>query len=93
MGDVTLKGNKLSYKPDEIKGLKLSKIIKADNKGDAIAEFRNRYDLAPGVNLDVDAMKREGQGGSINFKITANFNRGGHVKKYARGGGVRKVRR
>jgi hypothetical protein len=93
MGDLTVKGNRINYSPDEIKGLTLSKVIKADNKGDAMAIFRNRYDLSPNTTLDVDAMKKEGRDGSINFKITAKFNKGGHVKQYARGGSTRKVNR
>ena len=92
MGDVTLKGNKIKYSPKQLKRLTLSKVIKADNKGDATAKFRNTYNIAPNVSLNVDAMKREGSGGSINFKITANFNKGGYVKQYARGGSTRKVR-
>ena len=93
MGDLTVKGNRINYSPDEVKGLTLSKVIKADNKGDAMAIFRNRYDLSPNTTLDVDAMKKEGRDGSINFKITARFNKGGHVKQYARGGSTRKVNR
>jgi hypothetical protein len=93
MGDLTIKGNKINYSPDEIKGLTLSKVIKADNKGDAMAIFRNRYNLSPNTSLDVDAMKKEGREGSINFKITARFNKGGYVKQYARGGSTRKVNR
>jgi hypothetical protein len=93
MGDLTVKGNRINYSPDEVKGLTLSKVIKADNKGDAMAIFRNRYDLSPNTTLDVNAMKKEGREGSINFKITAKFNKGGHVKQYARGGSTRKVNR
>ena len=85
--------NKFKLKDAGIKGLTFTKTIKANNKGDAMAVFRNRYNLAPGVDLDVNATKPEGKGGNINFKITAKFNKGGYVKKYARGGGIRKVRR
>jgi len=93
MGDLTVTGNRINYSPDEVKGLTLSKVIKADNKGEAMAIFRNRYDLSPNTTLDVDAMKKEGREGSINFKITARFNKGGYVKQYARGGSTRKVNR
>ena len=85
--------NKLKVKDAGVKGLTFTKTIAAGNKGDAMAIFRNKYNIAPGVNLDVDAMKPEGKGGSIYFTITAKFNKGGYVKKYAKGGGVRKVRR
>ena len=85
--------NKLKLKDAGIKGLTFTKTIKANNKGDAMAVFRKKYNLAPGVDLDVKATKPEGKGGNINFKITAKFNKGGYVKKYARGGGIRKVRR
>ena len=93
MSGFTIKGNKINYSPEELKGLTLSKVIKADNKGEAMAIFRNRYDLSPNTTLDIDAMKKEGREGSINFKITAKFNKGGYVKQYARGGSTRKVNR
>jgi len=85
--------NKFKLKDAGIKGLTFTKTIKANNKGDAMAIFRNRYDLSPNTTLDVNAMKKEGREGSINFKITAKFNKGGHVKQYARGGSTRKVNR
>ena len=85
--------NKLKVKDAGVKGLTFTKIIEAGNEGDAMAIFRNRYDIAPGTTLDVNAVKPEGRGGEINFKITAKFNKGGHVKQYARGGSTRKVNR
>ena len=104
MGDVTIADteagkfhwespNKLKVKDAAVKGLTLTKTIAAGNKGNAMAIFRNKYNIAPGVDLKVNAIKPEGKGGSIYFKITAKFNKGGYVKKYAKGGGVRKVKR
>jgi hypothetical protein len=92
---------KLRWKdPDKLKvedplgleGLTLTKTIKANNAGDAKAIFRNRYNIAPGVNLDVRAEKDEGRGGKVNFTVRIALNKGGAIKKYAKGGGIRKVR-
>lgn len=93
-----VKSGKLSLQiPNKLKartgtGFTFTKTIEAGNKGDAEAIFRRRFDLAPGVDLDVNAVKPEGKGGEINFKITAKFAKGGYVKQYARGGSTRRVR-
>ena len=84
--------DKLKLKDAVVEGLTFTKIIKAGNKGDAEAIFRRKFNLAPGVNLGISAVKPEGRGGEFNFKITARFNKGGYVKQYARGGSTRRVR-
>ena len=70
----------------------VTKTIAAGNKGDAKIKFREMFNIVPGVDIHVQATKREGRGGSAYFKVTAKFNKGGSVKKYAKGGGIRKVR-
>ena len=84
--------NKLTLEDAGVKGLGFTKTIKAGNKGDAMAIFRRRFDLAPGVELDVNAVKPEGRGGEGSFKVRIKLNKGGYVKQYARGGSTRKVR-
>jgi hypothetical protein len=84
--------NKLKLKDAGIKGLDLTKTIKANNEGDAKAIYRRMFDLAPGVKLEVEAEKDEGRGGKVDFTVRIPFNKGGAIKKYAKGGGIRKVR-
>jgi len=85
--------NKLKLEDAGIEGLDLTKTIKAKNEGDAKAIYRRMFDLSPGVKLEVKAEKPEGRGGKFNFTVRIPLNKGGYVKKYARGGGIRKVRR
>ena len=70
----------------------VTKTIKAANEGDAKIKFEEMFNIAPGIDIHVQATKREHKGGNFYFEVTAKFNKGGSVKKYAKGGGIRKVR-
>jgi len=94
LGKLRWKGlDKLKVEdPLGLEGLTLTKTIKANNAGDAKAIYRRMFNLAPGVKLEVEAEKDEGRGGKVDFTVRIPFNKGGAIKKYAKGGGIRKVR-
>jgi hypothetical protein len=101
MAGTTILGKKVTAKPkgkkvdigiEPFEGLTLTKTVQAGNEGDAIAKFEKRWKIAPGVHVHARAKKPEGRGGEAYFTVTAEFNKGGAVKNYAKGGSMRKVR-
>ena len=53
---------------------------------------KKQFKLPNNAIVDISGNLKKGGGGSIFANISMPFNKGGSVKKYAKGGGIRKVR-
>ena len=66
--------------------------VKGLSKGDISAKVRKHYDLGKNTSISITGDWKEGGKGSLFASFNMLFNKGGSVKKYAKGGSMRKVR-
>ena len=96
-----IKGKRIGISLDPTEGVTIkkdisglfSKGVEGLSKGDISAKVRQHYDLGKNTSISITGDWQEGGKGRIFANFKMNYNKGGYVKKYARGGGIRKVRR